>query len=348
MATFAELKDLMLHAAKRTAPANYSVESVDKAFVEALNEKAGSINQFMKNRYDLYQIMIETIDEVVPNRTIEALAPIAEIRQVPQGQKTIFKQRVGRQRAKKFLTQVGLSGVYETFRLDEKEFEVKVHARGGATTLDFERMLDGAEVLAEYMDVLMEGLADSVWAEVQQALRAAINTMGVSTTNMYSDSSFVADHMVKLCNVVKAYGGGAVIFAPPEFVAAMGPDVIVPITAASNTALSIMPVRDDVESIHRTGYINLFRGVPIVQIPQSYVDEKNQETLIDPQLAYILPTGGEKVVKVVFEGDTQIYDWVNKDNSLEINVYKKMGVAILAYNNWGIYRNTGVTQTFVG
>ena len=24
------------------------------------------------------------------------------------------------------------------------------------------------------------------------------------------------------------------------------------------------------------------------------------------------------------------------------------GVAILAYNNWGIYRNTGVTQTFVG
>ena len=60
----------------------------------------------------------------------------------------------------------------------------------------------------------------------------------------------------------------------------------------------------------------------------------------------MLPTGGDRVVKVVLEGNTQIYDWTNKDNSMEIDTYRKLGVAILTQHNWGIYQNTGITQTY--
>mgnify|MGYP006967417818 CR=1 FL=1 len=143
--------------------------------------------------------------------------------------------------------------------------------------------------------------------------------------------------------------GLAVIFAPPEFVAAMGADAIVPITAYGNPAAAgIQGVYhpQDIDAIHNTGYINLFRGTPIVQIPQSFIDENNNTTWIDPQLAYVLPTGGEKVVKVVFEGNTQMYDFVNRDQSMEIHTYRKIGTAILAYHNWGIYKNSGITQTY--
>ena len=56
--------------------------------------------------------------------------------------------------------------------------------------------------------------------------------------------------------------------------------------------------------------------------------------------------GGDRVVKVVLEGNTQIYDWTNKDNSMEIDTYRKLGVAILTQHNWGIYQNTGITQTY--
>ena len=154
---------------------------------------------------------------------------------------------------------------------------------------------------------------------------------------------------MKLISTVRAYGSGAVIFAPPEFIAAMGADAIVPITAYGNPATSgIQGVYhpQDIDAIHNTGYINMFRGTPIVQIPQSWVDEKNEETWIDPQLAYVLPTGGEKVVKVVFEGNTQMYDFVNRDQSMEIHTYRKLGTAILTYHNWGIYKNTGIAQTY--
>lgn len=341
MATLQEIKELALYAAKGTAPANYQVENVNEALRDAFKDLAGSVNQFMKNRYDIYEIMIETADEIVPNKVIDAVGRFAEVQVVGQGQKALFKRSLGRNRAKKFLTQVGLSGVYETFRLDKTTFEVPAMAIGGAVTIDFERFLDGAEDMAELMDIITEGLTDSVFIEVQKALKAAINATGRPDANKVSKNTFDAEAMIKLINVVKAYGSNAVIFAPPEFVAAMGPDAIVPV--GTNYQGIYHP--QDIDAIHNTGYINLFRGTPIVQIPQSFIDETNTKTWIDPQLAYVLPTDGEKVVKVVLEGQTQVHDFTNRDNSMEIHVYKKMGAAILTHHNWGIYQNTGITDT---
>ena len=40
-----------------------------------------------------------------------------------------------------------------------------------------------------------------------------------------------------------------------------------------------------------------------------------------------------------------MWDWVNKDQSVEVNVYKKMGAAILTNHDWCIYRNTDITDT---
>ena len=341
MATLQEIKELALYAAKGTAPANYQVENVNEALRDAFKDLAGSVNQFMKNRYDIYEIMIETADEIVPNKVIDAVGRFAEVQVVDQGQKALFKRSLGRNRAKKFLTQVGLSGVYETFRLDKTTFEVPAMAIGGAVTIDFERFLDGAEDMAELMDIITEGLTDSVFIEVQKALKAAINATGRPDANKVSKNTFDAEAMIKLINVVKAYGSNAVIFAPPEFVAAMGPDAIAP--GGTNYQGIYHP--QDIDAIHNTGYINLFRGTPIVQIPQSFIDETNTKTWIDPQLAYVLPTDGEKVVKVVLEGQTQVHDFTNRDNSMEIHVYKKMGAAILTHHNWGIYQNTGITDT---
>lgn len=342
MATLSEIKELALHAARGTAPATFSSENVNAALSDALKDLASTYNQFMKNRYDIYEIFIETADEIVPNKVIDAVGIFADVQVVGQGQKAVFKKKIGKNRAKKFLTQVGLSGVYETFRLDTETFTVPAYAVGGAVTIDYERMLDGAEDMAEVMQVLTDGLTDSVFLEVQKALRAALNATGRPNANKYTGSSFNSEEMVKLINVVKAYGSGAVIFAPPEFIAEMGADAIAPV--GTNYQGVYHP--QDIDMIHNQGYINIFRGTPIVMIPQSFIDENNEKTWIDPQLAYILPTGGEKVVKVVLEGQTQINDFKNRDNSMEIHVYRKMGAAILTHYNWAIYQNTGIDQTY--
>lgn len=341
MATIQEIKELALHAARGTAPANYSNETVETALFNEMSGLCRSINEFLRNQYDIFSIIIETADEIVPKKVIDRMSAFAEVRVVPQGQKTIFRKRVGKNRAKQFVTRVGLSGVYETFRLDTAEFEVGVKAVGSAGTIDFERFLDGAESMADIMDIILEGLEDAAYLEVASCLMASINSAKRPAANKVATSSFNAAAMQKLVNVVKRYDDSAAIFACDEFIDAMGPDAIVPAITGAQGVYS----PSDIEAIHNQGRIRIFRGCPIVELPQGYIDENNDKTWLNPQFAYVLPTGREKVVKLVFEGDTQMWSAVNRDQSMEINFYKKMGAAIISYNNWCVYQNTGIADT---
>ena len=62
MATLSEIKELALHAARGTAPATFSSENVNAALSDALKDLASTYNQFMKNRYDIYEIFIRSIN----------------------------------------------------------------------------------------------------------------------------------------------------------------------------------------------------------------------------------------------------------------------------------------------
>lgn len=339
MATIKEIKELALHAARGTAPENFSNENVNDALRDELRAMCSSINEFKRNQYDIFDIIIETVDNVVPQKVIDRIGMFAEVKTVGHGQKAMFKRKIGKNRAKQFLTQVGLSGVYETFRLDTETFTVEAHAVGGAGTIDFDRMLDGSEDMADVMEIVTEGLTDSVFYEVEKALIAAYSASGVPEANRKEDNAFNAKNMQSLVNVVRAYARGAVIFACPEFVAAMGPDQI------GDIAYKAVYSPKDIEDIANTGYIKMFRGTPIVQMPQSFIDENNNKTALNPQYAFVLPAGDEKVVKVVLEGDTQMWTRDNRDRSIEINAEKKIGAAILTYHNWAIYKNKAITDT---
>ena len=352
MATLQELKELAIHAARGTAPANYTVGTVDEALRGELKALAGSVNQFMKNRYDIYDIVIAAVDDVVPKNVISAVGAFAEVRSVPNGQKTIFKRKLGRQRAKQFITRVAIGGLYETFRLDSETFTVEAYAIGGACSIDFERFMNGEEDMAELVAIVQEGLVESVYVETMRALHKAAdataleNNINAQGVNVFTMSDWDAETAIKAINRVKGYGTGATIFATPEFVAAMGPDAIVPVAASKSSGIITPAVQADIDAIHNTGYINIFRGTPVVQLPNTWTDETYTQTYLDPQLAYVLPTNGDKIVKVVLEGDTQINDFKNKDRSMEIHFYKKMGVALTHDRNWAILKNEKVENTY--
>lgn len=347
MATLLKLKDikeLAHYAMTGKVPAKFSKDGeeydVNQALRDQLNLLACDFNQFRRNKLDIYEIIQEAADEFLPKEIREIMGSFAEIKSVPLGQKAQFNIKKGRTRAKQFITQVGLSGLYETFRLDNTSFELGGTAIGGAARIDFERLLHKEEDFNEYMDIVLEGLEFAIFGIIQKALRAAINNTARPTNNKVIANTFNPAAMEKLVNTVKAYGTGAVIYATPEFISAMGPDAI-----GKGTNFPTYSVKD-IDDIHDTGRIKLFRGTPIVELPQSFIDETNTATQLDPQTAYVFPTGGEKVVKIVFEGDTVIDETKCKDRSLEMNVYKKIGVAILTHHNWGIYQNTGIPQTY--
>lgn len=351
MADIKAIKDLVVCAFRGTTPdpTNYSVEDVKSSLKKELHSLASDWNSYRRNKLDIFEIMQEAYDEILPQWVENFMGTFAEIKTVADGTKASFVVKRGRQRAKQFITQVGLSGVYESFRLDKDNFELGGHAIGGAAYIDFERYICGDEDISESTEILLEGMQDAIFGEVQRALIAAANSEDRPAKNYYVGAGFNADEMAKLCAVARAYGGSATIFATPEFVASMGPDAIgLPIYGVSGDGLvktgtgAATPVYSpkDINDIANGGYITTFRGNPIVLMPQSYTDETNETTQINPGFAYIFPTGGEKIVKIVMEGQTQVDDWQHRDRSFEVEAYKKVGVAILTHHNWCIYENT--------
>ena len=129
------IKAIANYAANSKAPEGYSLEEVNTALIGELNKMInGSINNYNKYKHDIFEIIIENADNVVPKRLADLVSTFAEIKQVGQGQKAVFKlnsKSTNRNRARKFITQVGLSGYYETFRTDNKSIEINAGAIGG-------------------------------------------------------------------------------------------------------------------------------------------------------------------------------------------------------------------------
>lgn len=350
-----DIRDLYIHAFKGTSPdvTQFSVADVKETLKAELQALAPDINTYRKNKYDIFQIIQEAYDEVLPAYVGNFIGQFAEIKNVPLGQRAIFNVKRGRRRAKTFITEVGTSGVYEAFRLDVDKFEVSAKQFGGAAYIDFERYMMGEEDLTEPMQLLLEGLEEKIYEEMLKAL--IVTTRELPTANYAMTTSFDPTEMHRLCTIAKNYGGGnAVIFATPEFVEKMGPDAIgmpmygpfalrsfgntVDSPAAAGYATPVYSPKD-IQDIAATGYITTFRGTPIVQLPQSFVDENNDMYQIPPSMAYVFPSGGQKIIKVVFEGNTQVDDFKHRDRSMEIEIYKKFGIAILSTNDWCAYRN---------
>lgn len=357
-----DIRDLYIHAFKGTSPdvTQFSVQDVKETLREELKALAPNKYEYEKNKLDIFQIIQEAYDEVLPAYVGNFIGQFAEIKSVPNGQKASFLVKRGRRRAKTFVTEVGLAGVYEAFRLDVDTFEVAAKAYGGAAYIDFERMLDGSEDLVEPLQLLLDGLEEAIYRELLKALIATVANSDMPVANRVTANGFNPSQMQRLCTIAKNYGNGnAVIFATPEFVQEMGPDAIgMPVygpyattgnpPAPGSAPGYATPVYNpnDIASIAATGYITMFRGTPIVQLPQAFVDENNDTYQVPPEFAFIFPAGNQKIIKVVFEGDTDVRDWQHRDRQMEIEIYKKFGVAILTTNDWCVYDNMALRPVY--
>lgn len=332
------IKDLVavVTGAKKSLPADFSVQDVDveAALRDELRKLVGSYKDYRRNQLEIFEILEEAFDEVVPNKVTSVLDSFAEVRFFGQGQRPHFRVSANKMRGKQFVTRVALSGVYETFRLDRTEFDVPTDAIGGAAIIDFERYLDGLEDLMELYAIIVDGMLDYIYRLIQEALLASWDAAGRPSANKISMSSFDPDAMQELVNTVSAYGS-PVIMAPPQFAAKMSNFI-------TFGAYGAMP-REDMTEIRENGYIGTFRGTPVVVLPQSFEDETNTKLVINPKVAYVLPAGKEKIVKIAFEGDTIVDEWKNRDRSMEIQAYRKVGVGIIANPNfWAIAQNEDI------
>ena len=309
----------------------FSYSDLNETLRNELKEIAGTYALYRENRNTVFSLLEETIDDVLPKKVLEQYGQFAEIKTFAQGDRPVFTQKIttaAKRRAKQFVTKVGLAGIYEVFKLDGRNYEVPTSAFGGAAQIGFEEFLDGRVDFADVLEIIMEGLDECIYLEIERALKAAVKD--VPTANYHEENQFNETEMDRLVAIADSYGQ-ATIYCTFEFAATMIP----------NEGW----ISDDMRNQKwNNGYLGNYKGHRVIVLPQSYEDETNAVKVIDPAYAWIIPTGADKPVKVALEGQSIVREIENADMSREVQIYKKLGVCAIITNNICVYRNTSLTR----
>lgn len=328
----ANLLQLMKTVANATPSGTYSVngqsmtyDAMDSTLQNELYELTKTDELYEQNKRMVFSLIAETMDEIVPNRLLNVYGSFAEIKTFAQGDRPVYTRRTGLTRAKQFITRVGLAGVYETFQLGSESFEVTTSAIGGAARIGFEEYLDGRVNFAELTNIVMEGMQELIYREIQAALQGAINQLPAA--NKVAWAGFDEGALDYLVNTASAYGTPT-IYCTREFAVK-----IVPETGWVSDRMK--------DERWANGYLANYKGTRVVILPQSLEDETNSRKLVDPGYAWIIPAGAnDKPVKVAFEGTTHVRERENDDWSRDMQVYRKVGVGVMMTNNIFSYVDT--------
>lgn len=311
-----------------------SAEALNKTFIKELNELGATPQDFRENKNLIYTLMQVSLTEVLPQKIMQSYGQFADVRTFAQGTKPVYKVKISeasKKRAKQFVTRVGLAGRYEVFKLDGYSFEVATAAYGGASRVEWEELLDGRMTMNDYYSLVLEGMDEQVYKEIAKALEALINS--IPALQKVINTGFDETKMDTLLALADSYGGKSTIYCTFEFASKMLP------ASSANWSDGMK------EEIWNNGYFATYKGHRVIILPQSIEDNVGMEAtrinkVINPQLAYIIPTGSEKPVKVAFEGSAQVKSFDNRDWSTEIQTYQKFGVATyLVHPGICIYKN---------
>lgn len=311
---------------------SYSADDINDALRAQFNLIAPDYKGFRRNQALIFDLIEDTIDEILPQKVMKQYEQFADVKQVDQGDRAVFKLRIteaARKRAKAFVTRVGLAGRYETFMLDGKELTVQTSAIGGAVKIGFEEFLDGRYSFADFTDIMLEGMDEFIYAEILKALDAAVAQ--TPAVNQASFAGFDEATMDELLAISDSYGTGrSTIYCTQEFASKMLPQ---------DKFIS----EDMKNRLWADGWLGNYKGHTVIMLQQSMTDETNTEKVVDPSKAYIFASiaGNERPVKIAFEGQTAVRTVTDNDDwSTDMQTYKKFGVAVFSNPSICCYTNT--------
>ena len=231
----------------------------------------------------------------------------------------------GKRRAYLTIKKGQRGGMYQAARLDDMQMSLPTWVETVAVFVTLEEILLGKYSLVELMNNILDGFVERMYVQVIEALQAAT----VPAANQASAQGIDNGKLDGVIRVVSAYGRPMIMgfhnviskINNSQFISSSNP----------NTPAS------DLDELKANGYIGLYKGTPIVKLPNYIVDETtNAEWLLDEGKLFILPVG-ERPVKVALKGDLHLQEVLHPTGSAEWNAHKILGVGLLLTNNIGLY-----------
>ena len=332
-----ELKQVLVAALNGVAAsANFSAEETDKAAVNALLKEIGidenSTGREIRAKEDLaFALIEEAVDEILPKKLEGVLQEFAEVRQFARDAEVLFNiEKIGKNRAKLTISKGARGGIYRAAKLDRKYFSVDTTIQTVAVSVTLEEIILGTLSLAELYSNILEGFEEIVYKEVFNALASAKPVAGYDRIGHDSPTTVKASlgsAIDKVMPYVKQYGIPT-IFGSYQALANL-----------SNPASEWHPELSDSAERRQYGFVQLYKGSKVVELPNYLVDNKNEKWFYDPKFVFVLPSG-VNTVKVALKGDLTLIRNNTAVGSEKWEAHKLIGVGVAMANNFAVIEVT--------
>lgn len=315
------------------ASSNFSTADANTAAIKALCEAAGisteaSLKEVRRNAA-AFAIIEEAIDEMLPADLQNVFGQFAEVKTFARDAEVVYKtEKVGKRRARLSVTKGARGGIYKAARLDNRHFQMETSVYTVAVYVTLEDIILGTYTLGELYSNVLDGFEQIVYKDTITALQSAKNVAPSANSFVVGTGSgqvALETALDSAIQIVRAYGDPVIVGFRKA------------ISAINNmsTVTGSYPNRPtaDVDDIRHNGFVQLYKGVPVVEIPNYLEDETNSAFIIgDTEYMFVLPADA-KPVKIAFKGELELVENKQATGSEKWEAHKIMGVGVALANN---------------
>ncbi|PIH59683.1 hypothetical protein [Paenibacillus sp. LK1] len=306
----------------------YSVEESNQKYREALNKLTGSENgefdpkKFRKNKIEIFEIIEEVIDARVEEGIKDELDRFVDVRSVKFGDKLSFLPESDE------LFHVseiagGTNNLSRQRLTPGRPYQVKTGWEGVKIYEELERFLAGYIDWMKLISLIERSFGNKVKEKIFSALNEAYDS--VSAPYSYAGTWDIEEFNDIITHLEAATGLSQLVLGTRKAVRKAIPSYV------SNEMMN---------NRNQAGYFDTIDGVSFAILPQRH-KAGSTELMYDDDFLLIIPNGEEKIIKLIFEGETIIEDndgSLNADMSKEYFAGKKFGVGVLTSAKFGVYK----------
>lgn len=338
MATRQELKTLFKAAMSPADPTKFSANDANQAAINAIietyNLENASVRDIRPHREEIFSIMEEVIEEILPASITDVVGDFVEIKTFARDAEPVFEIRgLGKQRAKLGIVEGARGGIYKARRLDNKRIQIPVKTWTVSTMVTLEDTLSGNYTLADLMMNIRDGFVEKIYISAVEALRTA-KTLAPDA-NIANGNGFIKDTVDKLIAIANQYGNAVIMGFRPA---------IAKIENSVGWPTSPTRSSQDADDIRSRGFVTMYKGIPVVELPNYLVDNNNSQWIFKSGDLFILPSV-TKPVKVAMKGDLVIQEFTHPSGSIEQNAHRIMGVGLILANDVCVYTDNDIVDT---
>ena len=328
-----DLKLGIIAALENRPSTSFSAEEVNEAAVKAIMAECGldensSGRDFRAVEDKAFALIEESIDQILPAKLASVLGEFSEVRQFARDAEVVFNiEKIGKNRAKLTIAKGARGGIYRVAKLDKKYFSPETSVQTVAVYVTLEEIILGTVSLGELYTNILEGFEEIIYKEVFNALATGQSTAGAgyNAKTISTNKATLGSAIDSVLPIVKAYGIPTIFGS----YAALS-NIYNPLASTSG-----YPNIEDSSDVRRYGFVQVYKGVRCVELPNYLVDNSNEKWFYDDNKVFVIPSGTQPV-KVALKGDLTLIRNTQAVGSEKWEAHKMVGVGVAMANNYAV------------